>query len=259
MLLSALETMVVRGREEMKRYSRLFFIVLIVISVIMGSHNRITEAKGDQDLVKMGTIFQTEHIMLKEWSLYAREQLIGLSEREVQQIAKELQHKFPDWNWSVENTNHKWEVTAVSPTKHHTETLQLMATHINKPATAYIVYRVSGKEWNKQSESFFTSKIFKNRLSDIFRGKATFFSCMKGEVGDRIETALPRLMTFFQAREIEALKEEKFMSVSAHSPLFTDSIPDGKDNMNLQIGIRSEGLGAKTTIVVGTPIITIEY
>ena len=29
--------------------------------------------------------------------------------------------------------------------------------------------------------------------------------------------------------------------------------------MNLQLGVRKQGLGAKTTIVVGTPIITIEY
>ena len=49
------------------------------------------------------------------------------------------------------------------------------------------------------------------------------------------------------------------MSVSAYSPLFSDSIENKKDNMNLQIGIRSEGMGGKTAIVVGTPIITIEY
>jgi hypothetical protein len=41
--------------------------------------------------------------------------------------------------------------------------------------------------------------------------------------------------------------------------LFTGSIENQRDNMNLQIGIRSERLGGKTTIVVGTPIITIEY
>jgi len=49
------------------------------------------------------------------------------------------------------------------------------------------------------------------------------------------------------------------MSVSANSPMFTGSIENQRDNMNLQIGIRSERLGGKTTIVVGTPIITIEY
>jgi hypothetical protein len=71
-----------------------------------------------------------------------------------------------------------------------------------------------------------------------------------------VPTIASDLMEIFDAKEIEALKEDNFMSVSANSPMFSDSI--GRD-MNLQIGIRSEGLGGKTTIVVGTPIITIEY
>jgi hypothetical protein len=71
-----------------------------------------------------------------------------------------------------------------------------------------------------------------------------------------VPTIASDLMEIFDAKEIEALKEDNFMSVSANSPVFSDSIARG---MNLQIGIRSEGLGAKTTIVVGTPIITIEY
>ena len=83
---------------------------------------------------------------------------------------------------------------------------------------------------------------------------------MKGSISDKIDMALPTvandLLKSFDGKKIEALKEETFMSVSANSPMFSDSIAR---DMNLQIGIRSEGLGAKTTVVVGTPIITIEY
>lgn len=247
----------------MKRNSRHFIYTIIIVSLVLAvlMGNRTTEAKVDLDLVKMGTIFQTKNIVLKEWSMYAREHLVNLkSEQELTGLAKELQLKFPDWDWTVQNTSEKWEVIAVSPTsKHRTEMLQIMATHTKQPTDAYIVYRVSGNEWNKESKSFFTSKEFKNRLTVIFRAKPTFFSCMKGEVSDRIDTALPELMSVFHANEIESLKEKSFMSISAFSPLFSDSIKSEKNNMNLQIGIRSEGLGARTTVVVGTPIITIEY
>jgi hypothetical protein len=251
----------------MKRNSWHFLYTIIIVSmilvVLMG--NRSTEAVEDLDLVKIGSIFQTENILLNEWSLYAREHLVDLkSAKELEVYADKLQKKFPDWTWTVENTSQKWEVTAVSPTsKHHKEMLQLMATHTKQPVNAYIVYRVSGKEWNKETNSFFTSEEFKNRLSDIFREKPTFFSCMKGEVSDKMDTALPtrasHILSGFKAKEIEALKEDNFMSVSAFSPLFSDSIENEKKSMNLQIGIRSEGLGAKTTVVIGTPIITIEY
>ena len=255
----------------MKRNSQILLSVVTIISlilVVMG--NQRTEANGgfsekDIDLMKIGSIFQAENILLDEWTFYAREHLDSMkSEQEIKDYAKKLQAKFPDWKWSEKNTSQKWEVTAVSPTSnHHKEMLQIMATHTKQPVNAYIVYSISGKEWNSAAKAFFTTSQFKNRLTDIFRGKPTIFSCMKGTVGDKMYEALPKtanhLLSVFNAKEIEALKEETFMSVSANSPLFTGSIENQRDNMNLQIGIRSEGLGAETTIVVGTPIITIEY
>ncbi|MBV7505236.1 YwmB family TATA-box binding protein [Bacillus sp. sid0103] len=259
----------------MKRKSQILLSVVTIISLIMVViGNQTSEANGggigsifekEMDLIKIGSILQAENILLDEWTFYAREHLDGMkSEQEVKDYAKELQAKFPDWEWSVKNTSQKWEMTAVSPTsKHHKEMLQIMATHTKQPVNAYIVYSISGKVWNKSAEAFFTTNQFKTRLTDIFREKPTVFSCMKGTVGDKIDKSLPetanQLLSRFKAKEIEALKEESFMSVSATSPMFTNSIENQRDNMNLQIGIRSEGLGAKTTIVVGTPIITIEY
>jgi hypothetical protein len=248
----------------MKRKTKVLFSISLMMMVgliaVLGS--RLAAAGSEPDLVKIADAFQTEDILLEEWSFYAREHLVDLTtEKEVQEYVKELQQKFPDWDWSTHETSDKWEVTAVSPTsKHHTEMLQIMATHTKQPVNAYIVYRVSGNEWNKEMESFFTKDQVKNRLSDIFRGNPTVFSGMKGSISDKMDKAVPTiasdLMEIFDAKEIEALKEENFMSVSANSPMFSDSIAR---DMNLQIGIRSEGLGKKTTIVIGTPIITIEY
>ncbi|MEH7119927.1 YwmB family TATA-box binding protein [Neobacillus vireti] len=230
----------------------------------LGSNSSIFP-KGADDLAEIGSVLQAEHILLDDWSFYAREHLTGMSSmEEVQDYAKKLQQKFPDWKWSVTNTSQKWQVTAISPTsKHHQEMLQVMSSNTKQPVNAYIVYSVRGSEWNKAAEGFFTTKKFRNRLSDIFRGEPTVFSCMKGVFSDKMDTALAektgRIMSDFNAKEIEALKEENFMSVSASSPMFTGSIDHKLNNMNLQIGLRSEGLGGETTIVVGTPIITIEY
>ncbi|GHH98755.1 YwmB family TATA-box binding protein [Neobacillus kokaensis] len=218
-------------------------------------------AENVQDLAKIGAVLEAEDILLQDWSFYAREHVTGFtSEKEVKEYADRLQRKFSDWDWTVKKTDQFWELTAVSPTsQHHNEMLQIMATHTKQPIDAYIVYRVSGKAWNESQQAFFTTDEFKNKLSGIFRGKPTVFSCMKGVVSDKIDTALPKkmnqLLTSFKAKEMESLKEETFLSVSAASPMFSHSI----EGMNLQIGARSEGLGEGTTIIVGTPIITIEY
>jgi hypothetical protein len=259
MLSTSLETMIVRGREEMKRKGRLFLLMFILVSIlfVVLTGNQTTNAKEDTDLLTIGNAFQTNSILLKDWSMYAREHLV---DQDAERLAKELQQKFPDWNWNETRTNEKWEVTAVSPmTNHRKEVLQIMATHTKQPIDAYVIYSITGDKWNKDAKSFFASKRFQNRLSTIFRKKPTLFSCMKGEVSDRIDKALPKLMSIFHANKIEALKEDTFMSVSAFSPMFSESIENKRNNMNLQIGIRSEGLGAKTTVVIGTPIITIEY
>jgi hypothetical protein len=242
----------------------IYIILFMMVGFIffqLGNRTAISAGERDSDLLKLVTAFENENILLKEWSLYAREHLVNLkSAGEVKEYTLKLKDKFPDWEWSESMTNEKWEVTALSPTsQHHQEMLQIMATHTNKPIDAYIVYRVSGKEWNKQSATFFTSDQYKNRLNDIFHGTPTIFSCMKGELDGKMSTTLPEtmnhLLTIFKAKEIEALKEDKFMSVTAQSPSFAGSI----ENRNLQIGVRASGLGAKTTVVVGTPIITIEY
>jgi len=268
-----------------KNTQTVLYLVIIFSFILVVIGNRTTEASGglnrfdseeadgvdtslfqaDHDLVKIGSILQAEHILLNQWSVYARENLSGLkSEKEVKEYAERLHKKFPDWQWKVKENSESWEMTAVSPTsKHHNEMLQIMATRTKQPTSAYIVYSVSGNEWNKASDAFFRTQEFKRKLTTIFREKPTFFSCMKGTVSDKIDKALPETMNHylsqFKAKKLEALNEMTFMSVSADSPMFSSSIENENGSMNLQIALRSEGLGAKTTIVVGTPIITIEY
>src|SRR4051812_1637787 len=168
MLCLSLVTMVVRGRVEMKRNKKILFSIsmMMIVGLIALLGSRLTAAGGDVDLVEIASVFQTEDILLEEWSFYAREHLVDMNtEKEVQEYVKELQQKFPDWDWSTSETSDKWEVSAVSPTsKHHTEMLQVMATHTKQPVNAYIVYRVNGDEWNKEMESFFTDEPLKSRL-----------------------------------------------------------------------------------------------
>ncbi|MBM7652636.1 YwmB family TATA-box binding protein [Neobacillus cucumis] len=273
----------------MRLFKNFLYMISIVSLILVVMGNRTTEAmsvrtaaeklfsleetgstssilpKGADDLAKIASVLQAEDILLDDWSFYAREHVTSMkSVEEVQDYAKKLQQKFPNWKWTVTNTSQKWQATAISPTsKNHQEMLQILTSHTEQPVDAYIVYSVRGSEWNKAAEGFFTTKEFEGRLSDIFRGKPTVFSCMKGVFSDKIGKALAkkadRVMSDFNAKEIEALKEENFMSVSASSPMFTGSIDHKLHNMNLQIGLRSEGMGGETTIVIGTPIITIEY
>lgn len=256
---------VIKGRGVIDMKTKFILSIIVIIGFIMSQlGNMTTVANQELDLQTIATVLKDENILLNEWTFHAREHLLSFkSDREVEEYVTQLQEKFPKWQWSETSDGHKWEVIAVSPaSKHHQEKLQMIATLTNDKIDAYMVYEVKGQKWSKESEAFL-SKHFEPRLSNIFRGNPTIFSCMKGVFSDKIDSALPnsvnKVLSRFNAKEIEALKEDTFISVSAFSPKFAESIQSEKDNMNLQIAVRSQGLGAKTTIVVGTPIITIEY
>jgi hypothetical protein len=67
------------------------------------------------------------------------------------------------------------------------------------------------------------------------------------------------LLRAFNAKPVESLVEESFISVSAYTGLWKEALQTKKQEMNLQIALRKTRMGGQTTIVVGTPIITSEY
>lgn len=239
-----------------------FVIFSIVFLVILKGWDFPATAKEKADLLEIISVLKDEEVHITEWSLYAREKIENLqSLKDVKEYANYLKEKFPNWQWIVNEDSSHWELAGTNPSKEHKEYIKLLASTTNTPQT-YMIYELKGSHFNKKSE-YFIKEQWNATVFDIFRGNATIFSCIKGEFSDNINTTLPssmnRLISLFQAEKIESLEEKDFVSTSAYSPLFADSIKNNDKEMNVQIGIRSEGLGARTTLVVGTPIITIEY
>lgn len=231
----------------MKKWSFYIVVIGIISFIVLQVGNRTIVADSDQDLLTLVSVLQDEHILVNEWSLYSRE---VMEDADPEQIIADLKKQFSDWSWS-EST-----ATSVSPNIHEEIKVVTSQSH------TYVMYEVKGQEWNEKTEAFVT-KEWQNHLLTIFDGQASTFSCIKGEFGDKMDEALPvfmnGLLDAFGAEKIEALEEENFLSTSAYSPLFSGTISKDHD-MNLQLGLRKpDGMGGNTTLVVGTPIITIEY
>ncbi|MBU8881076.1 YwmB family TATA-box binding protein [Bacillus sp. FJAT-29790] len=247
----------------MKKIKLILTIVGIIVFIMINIGNKSTVAKGELDLFTLASILQDEHILISEWSLHAREKMEGLqNEVEVEKFTEELKSRYADWEWSIKASEKHLEAMAVSKDHTEKETIKILSTPTNGKIQTYLIYEVNGQAWDPQSEQDISSHL-ENRISDIFRGNATIFSCIKGEFNDKMDKTVPiemkQLLTAFQAKKIESLEEDNFISTSAHSAMFTSSVKTGGKDMNLQIGIRNQGLGTKTTLVVGTPIITVEY
>lgn len=239
----------------MKKIPFILSIFGIIGFIVLQAGNKTTVADADHEIKTLASVLQDENILITGWSVYARE---TLEEENVDKLVNELKAQLPSWTWEGSNG----EITAISNSAELQEKIKIVSTDTNGPIHTYVMYEVRGQHWNKNTETFL-NKDLPGRIFDIFRGNATTFSCIEGEINDKIKSALPvyktKLLKAFQAEEVEGLEEESFISTSAVSPLFDNSLSNDHE-MNMQLGLRkTDRLGAKTTLVVGTPIITIEY
>lgn len=216
----------------------------------------IANAKTETDLFKMASILEKEKIDIHKWSLHAREQ-IETGQRD--ERLTEIMVQYPDLNWTVTEGNEKWEAIGISTKDHNiTETFSF----VSSDGFSYLLYEVTGNGWDSEVKRVVQNSIYP-KINAIFHENVTVFSCLFSELDGTIKGSVSasanRLLQMFQAKEVETLKEKNFVSTTSYSPLLSGSIQGETEQMNLQLGLRNQGMGGKTTLVVGTPIITIEY
>ncbi len=251
----------------MNKKRRAFYLVLMILvglaAVTIGNKPIIAKKQLDLFIIN-GIIKKEQNINVTEWSLHAREKMENVkSLSDAKAVKAVLQEKFPDAKWTEAETDSAWQAKAVlAADGYKEESLTVTASLTTQTSQSYVIYEVKGKELSDQ----FSKKLEKDieeKVSAIFRGKPTIFSCIKGEFNDKMSKSLPyyvnHLLDAFQAKQIEALEEADFVSSSAMTSIFDEKIQENDKVMNLQLGIRTQGMGGKTTFVVGTPIITIEY
>lgn len=241
----------------------LLYIVILGLTVIFIGNSTIV-AGSKADVVKLVELLQQDKaINIGNWSVYAREinkEITNKQEFEREVIA--LKQKYPQFKWYREDgaSAQMAEAFFYHVDSGLTESIKLMTTDDESDKVTYVIYEVKGQEWREGYPAYFTST-YQNRVDDIFRGTPSIFSCITGSINDNMNSILnsktESLLDKFQAREIESVHETNFASISAHSTLFKQ--PLTKEKLNLQFGLRTEGLGDRTNFVVGTPIITFEY
>ncbi|NMD70097.1 YwmB family TATA-box binding protein [Bacillus sp. DNRA2] len=248
-------------------------VILVIISIILVQFgNRPTEATKSSnsnapeasDLITLAERLQGENIEIAEWSIHAREKLTSVkNSKDVENYIKSLREQFPTWDWTEASDKAHWEATAKSP-DHSTlqESVKIVSTHTKQSTQAYVIYELKGPVWTKHTVNYLNTGL-PSTFSNIFRNKPQIFSCVKAEIDDKMVSTLSLtkdgLLKAFNANEIESLSESSFISVTAASPLFAESLKRNQESINLQLALRTQGMGTKTTLVVGTPIITIEY
>ncbi|BCB05919.1 YwmB family TATA-box binding protein [Bacillus sp. KH172YL63] len=240
----------------------MFFVGLGFLPVING--NNTIEANHLLDIEKLDQAIVHSQGRITEWSLYARENKKSFTNKGFAKYSTTMQEKFSDFQWVTEKSADTVMVVGQRQTSHGEETIKLQHTPTSESSVSYIMYELRGNQeaLDHQTKQYIKSEFIPN-MEIIFTNKPMIFSCIKGEFNDKLEEVLSNqaveLMSNLDAKELESLEEEDFYSISAYSEQMSRTIPTKNDDMNIQLGLRKSGMGAKTTFVIGTPILIIEY
>ena len=241
----------------MKRCIFLILCGLIIVSV----GNKGKAIQNDySDIEKLFLILERyEDLKIEEWIVTTREVMHISTEAQFLSEVNQLKKTLPGFTWKTVQHSTNLSVVGVKDNSMYRETVTLAST-FSKHADSYITYEITGRQiYDKMLQDV------TNRLQTIekalFQENPTIFTCVKGVFNDTIDKVLNTksnsLMKDFQAVEVESLKEENFISITASSSFFKQS--NVSDYYNLQLAMRNDGMGANTSFVIGTPIITFEY
>jgi TATA-box binding len=249
----------------MKQIKIMIAVLIFSVIAIMNQYS-LGEAKGKEpftEIKEIARVLQRNGVKIEEWVVYTREYSQTVKDHATfLQKVNELKEKHHRFQWSFKKDHDIWKATGLYEHASFQEKIQLVMTVTNKKPQTYILYEVKGFDWSEESSKKVLKTIEQN-MSKIFVKEPTLFSCVKGEFSDKMKGVLfkqaSNLLTEFDAKPIEALQEETFVSVSAYTEQWENALPSTNQLMNIQLALRTKGLGEKTTVVVGTPIITIEY
>lgn len=233
-------------------FLQILFMIGLAASFIGNSTNAAYQRYADMDVLVRGVSEHNGKVI--EWSLHTRETIDVFPGDD---FIHTLRRQFPEWDWTFSSGNGLDNATGYKDHGDFLEMIKVISMG-NDNSFFHISYEIKGKEWNGRIAGK-AGAIIQSRQETLFKNDPVVFSCIKGVFNENDRDLANQLLLFFHAKEIEALKEKDFYSISANSSLFSQSISLTEQEMNLQIGLRNNEKGKGTSFVIGTPILTNEY
>ncbi|WP_342623874.1 YwmB family TATA-box binding protein [Bacillus subtilis] len=236
-------------------------IISVMLSFVIAVFHTI-HANELTPLAKMAEGMERQDVSIDKWTLHAKQNM-SLTEKEFYQKVQRLKSEYRQYDWVIAREDKMIKAIGTYTDKKNRTSfrLQLVTTLKKHNPTSYLLYEQMSLEtpdsWNDTYEQF------ERETLGIFQEKVVIFTCLNGHLDDNMNIVLQKkanqLLNEFQARSVEHVVEPNFVSISAFTDEWEEYIMTSKHKMNLQIALRSAGMGGKHTVTVGTPIVTTEY
>jgi hypothetical protein len=254
-----------RGVDDMGKRMVMTGIVLTILLACFKGTQAKQDVWDDKALQQITTVMEQSDFDIDNWSLYGKSTTGFVSDfNGYVKVVESLQAKSPKFKWGkIEKSEEHWNVTGFNiHSSGMKERVSVFAYPHKKQYRTYIIYEVEGTGWKPEIWDSFKPE-FRKKVASLLGESPSIYTCVRGTESDTMNIVLQnlakQLVQSFDATTIDTLNEETFLSLSAYTDHWKHSIMTDEREMNLQIGIRTYGIGGKTTITIGTPIITTEY
>ncbi|MDC3425019.1 YwmB family TATA-box binding protein [Aquibacillus sp. 3ASR75-11] len=238
-----------------KSYTFIAIIVLLLSIIYVNTTNATTSSF--REIKEMDKALQRENLEVSKWQIIVKE---SVTRDRMNQLKPKVKEFFSVSTFETEETSEVEKLSAPIPQKNKQVTEQFTILE-PKASDEYVevIYTMTGTVLNEDTIMNNSSKLAK--LSNtLFTSKMLKFSCVTSTTSDKINSVnfFEKIEDTLQVQPLNQLDENGFHVQSGYTQKWESSIPYENNQMNVQVAIR-EGLGGKTTITIGTPIITSEY
>lgn len=239
----------------------LIFIFSLGIFICYGESKNDIENNGYRQLINT---FESVNSNFKFYNIKANAYLDkSLEKEEMKNICMEI-----ITNLGLEESNLRWEESKSK------EKIQIFVQIIEKERNISIIVANKGKSEAYIIVDILENKVYKDIVDiykivkntlNLYSKKVDICTCIAGEYKKKLQLnkyddILKKILYNMNAKEIDKVEDENFISVTAFSKLIkTDYIEYLGNKVNLNIGIRYSENDEKTMIYIATPIIKLDY
>lgn len=241
-------------------------VTAFILLLFSGSYSQTNAQKVSNPLSDIVHVMQAKDIHVKQWGLYTkRTGRLFETRKGYKQWVEEIKSGLPTFRWTpvTKDKEGHLKITGIHfdrETKVH-ERFTILAYPRNRKWGTYAVYEIGCDHWDQKNWRKF-SPTFYDRIHKYFPGNPTIFTCVNGRLDAKIDLVLydraQQLIQAFDGKTVEDLKEKTFVSLSAYTDQWKQSIQTKNHPMNLQVALRTIDNSA-VRVTIGTPIITTEY
>ncbi|MDL4838857.1 YwmB family TATA-box binding protein [Aquibacillus rhizosphaerae] len=237
-----------------------FILGSIIFTIIIFSFQTLSSASTNQltEINQIANLLEQEDIFIDNWEVIVKEKK---DYQTFEQMLKKVKKEYEGYKFEKTETKNATKFI-FKPHKNDIVDESFILIVPKSNAQEYeITYKITGNNWNEEIQETYENKL-EEITRELFTENLTKFSCIKTQssvIMDRV-SMLNHLQEKLNVQALNNIHEEDFTVLSGFTPRWETVIPTSDKSlpMNVQLAAR-EGLGGKTTITIGTPIITTEY